>query len=140
VGSPSSLYTSPAGAVACTTSVYGTPRAMTVAYFCHVRPCAAAGGVAIGSLARLHLSPGGAVACTTSVCGITWPIITLLRSVAYFCHVWPYAAGGVAMGSSASLHLSPGGAVAVGLFAGLLSTTGFGWLVSGQVVISLSYA
>jgi hypothetical protein len=39
-------------------------------------------------------------------------------------------AGGVAMGSSAALHLSPGGAVAVGLFAGLLSTTGFGWLVS----------
>jgi ammonium transporter Rh len=32
------------------------------------------------------------------------------------------------MGSSASLRLSPGGAVAVGLFAGLLSTTGFGWL------------
>jgi hypothetical protein len=37
-------------------------------------------------------------------------------------------AGGVAMGSSAALRLSPGGAVAVGLFAGTLSTFGFGWL------------
>jgi ammonium transporter Rh len=37
-------------------------------------------------------------------------------------------AGGVAMGSSAALRLSPGGAVAVGLFAGCLSTFGFGWL------------
>lgn len=37
-------------------------------------------------------------------------------------------AGGVAMGSSAALKLSPGGAVAVGLFAGVLSTFGFGWL------------
>lgn len=32
------------------------------------------------------------------------------------------------MGSSAALRLSPGGAVAVGLFAGCLSTFGFGWL------------
>jgi ammonium transporter Rh len=32
------------------------------------------------------------------------------------------------MGSSAALRLSPGGAVAVGLFAGTLSTFGFGWL------------
>lgn len=32
------------------------------------------------------------------------------------------------MGSAAALRLSPGGAVAVGLFAGVLSTVGFGWL------------
>eukprot|EP00775_Hariotina_reticulata_P008850 gene8850-9029_t len=37
-------------------------------------------------------------------------------------------AGGVAMGSSAALRLAPGGAVAVGLFAGTLSTLGFGML------------
>eukprot|EP00879_Flechtneria_rotunda_P017316 GHRR01018140.1.p1 GENE.GHRR01018140.1~~GHRR01018140.1.p1 ORF type:complete len:479 (+),score=174.94 GHRR01018140.1:564-2000(+) len=37
-------------------------------------------------------------------------------------------AGGVAMGSASALKLSPGGAVAVGLFAGILSTTGFGRL------------
>lgn len=32
------------------------------------------------------------------------------------------------MGSSAALKLSPGGAVAIGLFAGMLSTAGFGRL------------
>lgn len=37
-------------------------------------------------------------------------------------------AGGVAMGSASALRLSPGGAVAVGLFAGMLSTAGFGLL------------